>query len=103
IKDALDFFLVVLNRANHADSRIESGGIGDLRRVEIIDAVAGRTVHQVVSRMLVGPGSVSTGSLDYLEDRVALDGVVRIDRDAVSMRETAGQASRIDHVQRDVR
>src|SRR4029077_16251832 len=99
VEDSLDFFLIVLSRADNAHGRVESGGVGYFRGVEVIDTVARGTVHQVIGGVLVGPSRASAGSFDDFEDGIALDGVVGIDGHAVSVRQAARQAGGIDHVQ----
>src|SRR6267378_649853 len=103
IEDSLNFFLIVLDRAHHADGRVQSGSVGDFGSVEVIDTMTGRTVYQVVGGMLVGPGGVSTRAFDHFEDRVALDCVVGIDRDTGAVHQATGQVGGIDHIERHVR
>src|ERR1019366_811719 len=68
-----------------------------LRRIEVFDAEAGRTVDPVVRRVLVGPGRVATGSPDHFEDRVGLDELVGIDGIAISLAIfRVGQVRRVD-------
>src|SRR6185369_2080422 len=50
----------------------------DLRRIEVIDAIAARTLDQIVGRIFVGPGGISAGGLDHVEDRVYANIRVRI-------------------------
>src|SRR6267143_3240805 len=77
VNDRVNFFLIVCHRADHAGSCIESVHVGDFRREEVLDALAGRTIHQVVGRVLVSPGGVATRASDDFEDRVAPDRIMR--------------------------
>jgi len=56
----------------------------DLRREEVVDALPGRTVHQVVGGVLVRPGRPAAGGLHHLEDRVHLEEAVRRERMAAA-------------------
>ncbi len=58
--------------------------IGDLRGIEIVDAFARRAVHEIVGRMLVRPRGAAAIFLDDFEDRVGLQGIVRIERCALA-------------------
>jgi hypothetical protein len=55
IDDALHLQTVVLDGAYHAVRVVESVDVGDFRRIEIVDAGAGGTIHQIVGWMLVLP------------------------------------------------
>src|SRR5712664_570562 len=63
-----------LHRSAVRDRRV------DLRRVEFVDALAGRSVHEIVRRVFVGPCTPPTSCLDhfengiYLHERVGKDG-----------------------------
>ncbi len=69
----------------------------DLRRVEVVDPLAGRPIDQVVRLVLVGPGRVAARLTDHLEHRVDLEELVGEDRLAVPVRvEAHRQVARID-------
>ncbi len=73
----MHFQLIIGNRAIDADGGIEATHIGDFRGVEIVHALTRRTVDEIVGRMLVRPRSAATLALDYFEDGVGPDRIVR--------------------------
>ena len=84
LDDRGDLQLVVRNRAINAGGGVGTAYVGDLGRVEIIDALAGGAVDEIVGRVLVRPCGAATLALDDFEDRIGPDGIMRIDRDALT-------------------
>src|SRR5450759_1179244 len=104
VDDGCNFFLIVLDRADHTDGGVESVDIGDFRGVEVIYALAGRAIDNVISRVFIRPGCAAASGFDHLEDRVGFHRVVRVNWFAVTLPvQSARQPSRVDDVQRNVR
>ena len=71
----------------------------DLGTCQIVHALAGGAIDPIgAPGMLVGPGRVAVFNvlLDHLEDRVGLDKVMRIDRQAVAVDFAAWDLLRIE-------
>ena len=45
VDDRLNLFLIILDRTYHADGIVQTTDVGNFRRVEVIDTLAGRTIH----------------------------------------------------------
>jgi hypothetical protein len=88
VQDGLDLVRVVLDvrvvvlrpvAAVRDPARRERVAV-DLRREQVIDPVAGRTVEDLVRNVLVRPRRQQAVVVEHVEDRVHLQVLVRIDR-----------------------
>src|SRR5882724_4805698 len=65
IENCFHLLLIILCRANYAAGGVESVDVGDFRSVQIVNAVARRAVHQIVSWVLVCPRCSAAFRFDH--------------------------------------
>ena len=90
VDDGLHLQSVVRYRAIHADGRVEAVHVGYFRREKVVYALAGGTVDEIVSRVLVRPGGAAALALDDFEDCVGFDCLMRKYRNALAVLEPPG-------------
>ncbi len=72
----------------------------DFGREQVLDASAGRTIDEIVRRVLVRPCGAAAMGADHFEDGVGLDELMRIHRHASAVDQRHRQFRRIDLRQR---
>src|SRR6266850_7238350 len=94
---------IILDGADHAVRVVESADVGNFRSVEVVHATTRRSVHQVVSGMLVCPGCMAAFGFHDFKNGIGAERAMRIQRHTIAESvPDARQLGWIDDVLRNI-